>query len=156
MNLFRLSALLLAFAVVPCFAKETNSLPSLVTVGTVTYSNITWGTVTPATVTIIHSTGVAAIPLESLPPKLQKRFGYDAKKAAEYRFAEQQAEAVHQEALQKQRTEAEAVQLEQAKQALKAKELEAAKAPAPPPVQPDPPAQIQNNQPPPPIRTVIY
>jgi hypothetical protein len=150
MNLLRLFAVLLAFAVVPCFAKDTNSLPSLVTVGTVTYSNVTWGTVTPATVTITHSTGVAAIPLESLTPKLQKRFGYDAKKAAEYRFAQQQAEAVHQQALLKQRTEAEAVQLEKAKQALVEQQLEAAKTPAPPP------APVQNNPPQSPIRTVIY
>jgi hypothetical protein len=57
---------------------------------------VTFGTVTPATVTIFFDTGVARIPLEKLPPELQKRFGYDPQKYAQWQAAQQKeaAEAV--------------------------------------------------------------
>ena len=63
------------------------------TVDGVIYSNVTWGAVTPATVTVFHETGVGTIPLEKLPPELQKRFGYDPDKANQYRIAEAAAQA---------------------------------------------------------------
>jgi hypothetical protein len=84
MNVFRLGVLLFAFGVVASFAEETNTLPTTITVDGITYSNVTWRTVTPATVSIFHETGVASIPLEKLSPELQKRFGYDPQKAADY------------------------------------------------------------------------
>jgi hypothetical protein len=80
------------------FAEEANSFPTKITIDGVTYEDVRWGTVTPATVSIFHSTGIASIPLEKLPPELQQRFGYDPKKATEYRAAEQTAEAARQEA----------------------------------------------------------
>jgi hypothetical protein len=66
----------------------SNALPASIAIDGITYSNVTWRTVTPATVTIFHRTGIATIPLEKLPPELQKRFGYDLQKAADYRGAE--------------------------------------------------------------------
>src|SRR6266849_4827729 len=58
--------------------QETTNL----TVDGIIYSNVTFRTVTPTTVSIYHQTGVATIPLEKLPPELQKRFGYTPEKAA--------------------------------------------------------------------------
>ena len=105
MNALHISVLLIAFPIAASFAEETNLT---LKVDGVTYSNVTWGTVTPATVGIFYSTGVsrgiALVPLEKLSPELQKRFGYDPKKAAEYRtaVAAAQAEAARREALRKQ------------------------------------------------------
>jgi hypothetical protein len=80
------SVFLLCFlAMQSAFANDTNLT---LTVDGVTYSNVTWHTVTPATVSIFHQTGVATIPLEKLPPQLQRQFGYDPQKAADYRAAE--------------------------------------------------------------------
>ncbi len=101
MKAFRVAALLFVFGVAASFAVETNTLPTTITVDGITYSNVTWRTVTPATVSIFHQTGVASIPLEKLPPELQKRFGYDTQKAAEYRAAERSTETARQEALQR-------------------------------------------------------
>ena len=76
------------------FAEETvtNSAATNLTIDGVSYENIRWGRVTPSTVTIFHKTGVASIPLRSLPPDLQKKFGYDPEKAAEWTKAEAQAD----------------------------------------------------------------
>jgi hypothetical protein len=49
--------------------------------------------VTPITVTIFHKTGVATIPLWKLPPDLQKQFGYDPQKAAQWQTAQQKSAA---------------------------------------------------------------
>lgn len=51
------------------------------------YEDVRWGAVTPTTVSIVHRTGAATIPLEKLPPELQKRFGYDPQKAADWQKA---------------------------------------------------------------------
>lgn len=82
-------------------AVATNALPATITIDGITYSNVIWRTVTPATVTIFHQTGVASIPLEKLPPELQQRFEFDPHKAADYRAAEQSAQAARQESLPK-------------------------------------------------------
>jgi hypothetical protein len=96
MNGFRLAVMFFAFGVVVAVrAEETNTLPTTITVDGVIYSNVTWRTVTSATVTIFHETGVASIPLEKLPPELQRRFGYDPQKAAAYRAQESVAEQQH-------------------------------------------------------------
>jgi hypothetical protein len=68
----------------PLSADQSNLI--LVVEG-VSYSNVTFKTVTPTTVSIVHQTGAATIPLEKLPPDLQKQFKYDPQKAAEYRLA---------------------------------------------------------------------
>jgi hypothetical protein len=96
------SILFFAFTVATSFAEETNTLPNVVTVDRVTYENVRWGTVTPAAVSILHRTGAATLPLEKLSPELQKRFGYDPQKAADYGAAERRAEAARQEARRKQ------------------------------------------------------
>jgi uncharacterized Zn ribbon protein len=96
MNGFRLVVLLFVFTVVVAVrAEDTNTLPTTITVDGITYSNVTWRTVTPATVTIFHETGVASIPLEKLPPELQRRFGYDPQRAATYRAQESVATQQH-------------------------------------------------------------
>lgn len=64
-----------------------------ITLEGVRYENIRWGRPTPASITIYHKNGAAKIPLDKLPPYLQKRFNYDAIKAAEYRAADNEAEA---------------------------------------------------------------
>ncbi|MGA2222659.1 MAG: hypothetical protein ABSH21_12955 [Verrucomicrobiia bacterium] len=107
MNALRVWIPLVAFVVAVARAENTNNLPTgsvtgntipssasntaastSLTIDGVTYQDVRWGRLTPATVTIYHKTGIAAIPLEKLPPELQKRFGYDPKKASEYRAAE--------------------------------------------------------------------
>jgi multidrug efflux pump subunit AcrA (membrane-fusion protein) len=88
MNRLCVCILFSVFAVIAARAEETNTLPGTITVDGITYSNVTWRTVTPATVTIFHQTGIAAIPLEKLPPELQQRFGYVPRKAAEYQAQE--------------------------------------------------------------------
>ena len=93
MNTLRVSVVLFALAIAASFAEETNTLPTIIQVGGLTYSNVTWGAVTPSTVTIFHKTGIASIPLEKLPAELQKRFGYDANKASQWRDAEQKTHA---------------------------------------------------------------
>ena len=75
----------------------SNALPATITIDGITYSNVTWRTVTPTTVTIFHRTGIASIPLEKLPPELQKRFGYDPQQAAVYQQAQQEQPAHQQE-----------------------------------------------------------
>lgn len=92
MNRLRVCLLLFVFtSVVAPRAEESNAAPSPVTsnappasitIDGTTYEDIRWESVTPTTVTIFHKTGVATIPLWTLPPDLQKRFGYDPQKAA--------------------------------------------------------------------------
>ena len=45
----------------------------------------------------MHAAGAATIPLEKLPPELQKRFGYDPDRAGKYRAAQVQLEAQRQQ-----------------------------------------------------------
>ena len=71
-------------------ASDTTNLT--VTIDKVAYSNVTWGTVTPVSATMFHSTGIAVVPLDKLPPELQQRFDYDPRKAAEFRAAEKKAD----------------------------------------------------------------
>jgi len=61
------------------------------TVDGVTYSNVTFGTATPAWVSVRHATGATTISLAKLPPDLQKQFGYDPQKAADWQIAAQKA-----------------------------------------------------------------
>jgi hypothetical protein len=63
------------------------------TVDGVVYSNVTFGTLTPSWVSVRHATGATTIPLAKLPPDLQKQFGYDPDKAAQWQAAQQKAEA---------------------------------------------------------------
>lgn len=80
--------LIFLFAVTAAFGTETNLT---LTVDGVTYNDVRFGRVTPASVTIFHATGVATIPLAKLPPELQRQFGYDPQKAAEWQVAQQKA-----------------------------------------------------------------
>jgi hypothetical protein len=79
---------------VSTFAEDaaTNSASINLTIDGVQYENVRWGRVTPATVTIFHKTGVASIPLSKLSPDLQKKFGYDPQKAAEWTALETKAQ----------------------------------------------------------------
>lgn len=88
MNPIRVWILCCTFAATASFAQETSPLPTTIIVDGVTYSNVSWRTVTPATVSIFHQTGVASIALKELPSDLQKRFGYDPQRAADYSSAE--------------------------------------------------------------------
>ncbi len=132
MNRLCVCILFSVFAVIAARAEETNTLPGTITVDGLTYSNVTWHTVTPATVTIFHQTGVASIPLEKLPPELQKRFGYAPQKADEYLRAELASEvrASQQQraraALEAQRQTEQQLEVEQ--QEAKRKEVEAKEA----------------------------
>jgi type IV secretory pathway VirB9-like protein len=63
------------------------------TVDGVTYSNVTFGTATPSWVSVRHASGAATIPLAKLPPDLQKQFGYDPEKAAQWQASQQEAQA---------------------------------------------------------------
>jgi hypothetical protein len=91
MNAFRIAALLCVCACASVLAQQTNvAETTTLTIDGVTYQDVRWGRLTPSTATIYHKTGIATIPLEKLPPDLQKRFGYDPKKAAAYRAQEAQ------------------------------------------------------------------
>lgn len=79
----------------------TNATPGAITIDGTTYEEVRWGRVTPATVTIFHKTGVATIPLEKLPTELQQRFGYDPRKAAQWRDAQTKAESERRAAKEK-------------------------------------------------------
>jgi hypothetical protein len=70
----------------------TNSTAINLIIDGVQYEDVRWTEVTPTTVTVFHKTGVASIPLWKLPPDLQKKFGYEAQKAAEW-DAQQRAAA---------------------------------------------------------------
>ena len=96
--------LICLFAATLGFAEETNLT---ITVDGVTYRNVRFERVTPASVTIFYTTGVATIPLEKLPPELQKKFGYDPQQAAQWQAAQQKAAA---EAAEAQRKAATAVE----------------------------------------------
>jgi len=89
MRIHRVVLLLCVFTAAIALAQDTNTT---ITIGGVTYEDIRWGTVTPTTVSLFHKTGVATIPLSSLPPDLQVRFGYDPKKVAESKPPEPKAE----------------------------------------------------------------
>jgi len=99
----------LILTTIACFAQQTNStattaptnaLPTTITIGNIVYEDVRWGTVTPFSVSIFHKSGIAKIPLYSLPPELQKRFGYDPRKGEKYRQAEAQQQAAWQQAEQ--------------------------------------------------------
>jgi hypothetical protein len=61
-----------------------------------TYSNVVFLSFSPYAVQIRHSSGISSVPLASLSPELQKRFGYSAEKAEQYRMSE--AELARQQA----------------------------------------------------------
>lgn len=54
--------------------------------------NVTVTSVTPAYISVTHAAGVARIMLQDLPPELQKRYGYDPQKAAQYAAADAAAQ----------------------------------------------------------------
>jgi len=74
-------------------AVESNALPASITIDGTIYEDVRWQRVTQGTVTIFHKTGIATIPLEKLPPELQKRFGYDPQKALDYHKRDMAAQA---------------------------------------------------------------
>jgi hypothetical protein len=77
------------FAAASAFAAETNFT---LTVDGITYTNAHFGATTPSSVTLFHSTGVATIPLEKLPPDLQKQLGYDPQRVAQQEAAAAEAQ----------------------------------------------------------------
>jgi tetratricopeptide (TPR) repeat protein len=66
---------------------------------------------TPATVTILHSSGVAVLPIAKLPPELQKQLAYDPAKAAEWTRSQQAQEAEWTRSQQAQKAEKEILRL---------------------------------------------
>jgi hypothetical protein len=117
MNRLRICFVFFAFVVVAARADETNTpaptgattiaapnrvtsneVPSTITVNGQTYHDIRVQRITASTVTIFHSTGVATISLEKLPPDLQQEFHYDPKAAAAEIKAEAAAQSVARQA----------------------------------------------------------
>jgi hypothetical protein len=94
---------------------------TITTISGTTYSDASVTKTTPAAISITHSTGMAKIAFKDLPAATQKKYGYDATKAAEYETQEAQRAAE-----QKQRADALRLQAEQEnaakQQALIAKE----------------------------------
>jgi hypothetical protein len=74
-------------------AAASNTLPTSITLNGTAYEDVRWKRATAATVTIFHRGGIATIPLAELPPDLQKHFGYDPRKAADYESQAAAAEA---------------------------------------------------------------
>ena len=129
MDRLRICFVLFAFAVIAARAEETNmpttagaagnaapsgvtsnTLPASITVDGTTYEEVRWQRVTPTTVTIFHKTGVATIPLDRLPTELQKRFGFNPDKAAQYQQGQAQAQAERTRELEEQRRQAANIQ----------------------------------------------
>jgi hypothetical protein len=52
-----------------------------ITIDGTTYQDFRFGAIRGTTVTIFHKTGVASVPVASLPPETQKKLGYDPVKA---------------------------------------------------------------------------
>ena len=99
-----------------------------VTIDGTTYEDVRWGRLTPATVTLYHRTGIATVPLASLPPELQKQFGYDPDKAAKWESAVEKTNAVRLAAEQKAAAEREAAERKAAEQKAAAEKAAAEKA----------------------------
>jgi len=93
---------ILLLAAMPAFAD------TITTISGTTYSDASVTKTTPAAISITHSTGTAKIPFKDLPAATQKKYGYDATKAAEYETQEAQRAAE-----QKQRADALRLQAEQ-------------------------------------------
>ena len=80
MKIFYVACVFLVVTVSAAFSGDTSGLPSTITVGKDVYEDVHWGDVSPASVTIFHKSGIARIPLKSLPPEIQKQLGYDPEK----------------------------------------------------------------------------
>jgi hypothetical protein len=93
---------ILLLAAMPAFAD------TITTISGTTYSDASVTKTTPAAISITHSTGMAKIPFKDLPAAMQKKYGYDPAKAAEYEEQEAQRQAE-----QKQRAETQRLQAEQ-------------------------------------------
>lgn len=81
---------------------------TITTISGTTYLDASVTKTTPTAISISHSTGMAKIPFKDLPAALQKKYGYDPAKAAEYEAQEAQRAAE-----QKQRAEAQRLQADQ-------------------------------------------
>lgn len=158
MKILRVILLLCSFAVVVVLAEETNvpnpdsvstnvaagdvtsnTASNSITIDGTTYEDVRWGRLTPATVTIYHKTGIATVPLASLPPELQKQLGYDPEKAAKWQAAMDKTAAARLTAEQKAAAERDAADRKAAEQKAAEQKAAAAKAnagkqKAPPPV----------------------
>ena len=93
-----------------------NTDSNSVTIDGTTYEDVRWGRLTPATVTIYHKTGIATVPLASLPPKMQKQFGYDPEKAAAWQATANKTAAAKLAAEQKTAADREAAERKAAEQ----------------------------------------
>jgi hypothetical protein len=165
MTMLRISFLLCSFVVaVTLFAEETNTpsansvttngaagnvtsntAPNNITIDGTTYEDVRWGRLTPSTVTIYHRTGIATVPLASLPPDLQKQFGYDPDKAAAWQAAVDKTNAARFAAEQKAEAAREAADRKAAEQKAAADKAAAAKANADKQKAPPPPGSTSTN-----------
>jgi hypothetical protein len=147
MIILRISFLLCSFVVAGVVAEETNTpsansvttnvasgdvtsntAPSSITIDGTTYEDVRWGRLTPTTVTIYHRTGIATVPLASLPPDLQKQFGYDPDKAAAWQASADKTAAAKLAADQKAAAAREAADRKAAEQKAAADKAATAKA----------------------------
>jgi type IV secretory pathway VirB9-like protein len=62
--------------------------------------------VTPTTITIVHSCGVARMPLSEFPADVQKKYGYDEAKAKAWIAEQEKLEQARRDAEAKQKTQA--------------------------------------------------
>lgn len=73
------------------WSAEVSLLPEIKTTDGKVYRSVRIMSSTPAVLKIMHADGMAAVPLQVLPPELQARYPYDAAKAAQHSQAAETA-----------------------------------------------------------------
>jgi hypothetical protein len=101
MNRITLIGLFVLFSVCSVMGQTVQSPTNSLTIDGVTYQNPRFERITSTTVTILHSTGIATVPLAKLSPELQKQFGCDPAKIAKDNAARKEAKAKADAAMRK-------------------------------------------------------
>jgi hypothetical protein len=88
----RILAFIISMSAVVAGFADTNVFPVLVA-GREAYTNATILRVTPSDAIVRFESGIARVPLSSLPSSLQRQYGYDPQKAAQFVAEQAQKEA---------------------------------------------------------------
>lgn len=88
-----MKALLLAVLVVGTAFANGDTYPTLKTLKGVEFRNVRVSEIEPDGITVFHAGGVAKIPFRELPEELRKKYGFDAKRAAQAEVADAQEQA---------------------------------------------------------------
>jgi hypothetical protein len=98
------SALLVLATALSLAAVRADELQTLITTSGHRFEKARVTEVTPATITIVHSTGVARMPLSEFPADVQKKFGYDEARAKAWLVEQAKAEQARRDKEAKEKT----------------------------------------------------